>query len=359
MRRMRRLVAVPALLLAVTLTGCEVGSDVPAPPSRSPTAASRPSTSPSPADVSSTSAPSAPADRTPEVLARIPVGGVPSDLAIAPEAGLMYVSNRGGWVTIIDIVARRRVAAIPVGSQVFGLAVDEAAGLLYAADADTPSDGRVVVVDLASRQVVDTIPVGERAWPVDVALDRDRGLLFVAASGNDTLLAVDTIGRQVVRRHSVGAIPAGVTVDARTGIAYVTGSSVTAVDTATLLVLGTAEAGGGRIAVDESAGIVLVAEEGEGTVALVDGRTLQVIDRAEVGGRGPFAAVPDPSRGLVWVTGGEGGELTILETATLETVARLDPLEATGPWFGIAAVDPLNDVVYVTAGPDVLVLERI
>ena len=359
MRRMRRLVAVPAVLLALALAACDLATDAPAPPSPSPVAASQPPIRPSTGESPPVLPTTPPADRAPDVLARIPVGGVPSDLAIDAHAGLMYVSNRGGWVTIIDVVSRRRVAAIPVGEQVFGLAIDADAGLLYAADADTLADGQVVVVDLATREVVDNIPLGERAWPVDVALDPDRGLLFVAASGNDTLLAIDTATREVVRRHSVGAIPTGVTVDTRTGIAYVTGSTATAVDTATLLVLGTAEARGGRIAVDEASGVVLVAEEGDGTVALVDGRTLQVIDRADLSGRGPFAAVPDPARGLAWVTGGRGGELVVLETATLRTVARLDPLDATGPWFGIAAVDPLRDVVYVTAGPDVLVLERI
>jgi YVTN family beta-propeller protein len=59
-----------------------------------------------------------------EIVATIPVGERPWNMALTPDGAKLYVANgRSGTVSVIDTATDRRVADIPVGKLPWGVTI--------------------------------------------------------------------------------------------------------------------------------------------------------------------------------------------------------------------------------------------
>lgn len=110
----------------------------------------------------------------------IDVGVAP--FAVAHHDGFAYVSNWGGTEASLDME-----------SAPTGLAVDADQVAIDPQGVALP--GTVSVIELAQNRLIDTIEVGRH--PTAMALDENRGRLYVANTNDDSISVIDTQTRQV------------------------------------------------------------------------------------------------------------------------------------------------------------------
>lgn len=294
------------------------------------------------------------------LLTTVPVGDSPEEVVADPVHGTIYVTESGAdEVAVIDTTTESVVSTIGVGEQPVGLAIDPQAGYVYVANLGYGSVGSVSVIDTSNRTVVRTIPLREGALPFDLALDPTSHTLFVTENGTNAVGVVDTRTWTVVDTIPVGAEPRHIAVDSTVGEAYVaTGGTLTVIDARSRQVLGTldglpAMAAGahvGMLAADPTAGTLLVANPGTGTVSVVDTKTHGLTGTVQVGGSGPMGLQVDPGESTAYVTGaGEDGGMAVIDLDRLTVLGRVAPA-MNSIWAGQPAVDPHAGTVYAPLG---------
>ena len=307
-------------------------------------------------------APVAPIDGAFKVplLTTVTVGESPEEVVADPVHGTVYVTESGAdQVAVIDTTTESVVKTIDVGDQPMGLAIDPEAAYVYVANLAVGSGGSVSVIDTSKQSVAHTIPLGEGALPFDVAVDREAHTLFVTENGTNAVGVVDTRTWKVVDTIPMGAEPSHIAVDPEVGEAYVaTGGTLTVIDTRSPQVLATLDhlparaASGpvGMVATDPTAGRLLVANPGNGTVSVVDTRTHELVGTVGVGGSGPIGLQVDPGASTAYVTGaGEDGGMAVLDLDRLAVVGRVAPA-LNSIWVGQPAVVADAGTVYAPLG---------
>ena len=284
------------------------------------------------------------------VLATIRLDHRPVDLALDARDSALYTSSeRGQTVSVMDTRSRTLVSAIDLRDRPYGLLLDEHRGALYAtlAGPRVPG-GAIAVVDTASRELVRSIRFPDARWPTDGALDPGTGLLFVVNSGDDSVAVFDSVSGDRVRRIPVDVDPIFVDVVSESGLVLVSGAKgLAAIDIGTLEVRNILRIPAGALAIDHEDGGVYVANQGFGTLTVVDLAAFDVVGRVPVGGRGPFDVAFDSAAGLAYVTGAADGNLVIVDMASLRIVERIGGADGSHAWYGAVAVDHAKNCVYV------------
>jgi YVTN family beta-propeller protein len=118
------------------------------------------------------------------VIATIPVGIRPSDIAYDSANEQMYVANRGtgspgtGTVSVIDTTTNTVIDTITVGDVPRGIAYDPVNERMYVTNG---FDSNVSVIDTTTNTVIDTvIVVGS---PSDIAYDSANERMYVSSGG--------------------------------------------------------------------------------------------------------------------------------------------------------------------------------
>jgi YVTN family beta-propeller protein len=296
-----------------------------------------------------------------DVVATIPLSHRPVDVALDAGASTLYTSSeRGDVVSVVDTGSRAVVGTIELRDRPYGLYLDR--GALYATLPGIQVPGAsIAIVDTARRAVVRTIRFDGGSWPTDAVVDPATGLLFVVSSGNDSVVAFDSVTGARIRSIPVDVDPIYVDVVTEAGLVLVSGGKgLAAIDSRTLSVRDVIQMPAGAFAIDREVGGVFVANQGFGTVSVVDLASFEVVGRVAVGGRGPFDIAFDPASGLAYVTGTANGELVLVDVATLRIVERISEADGRRAWFGAVMVDHARNCVYVAdlESSAIVVLER-
>nr|WP_307257625.1 beta-propeller fold lactonase family protein [Oikeobacillus pervagus] len=123
-----------------------------------------------------------------KVLAEIPVGKEPVQLALSPDEKTLYVSCRySGTVDLISVKDKKKIDTIQVGNEPFGLLTSQDGQKLYVAKFREDS---VSVINLHDQKIVNEIKVGDR--PRTLALTADGKKLYVPQYLEGTISVVDT-----------------------------------------------------------------------------------------------------------------------------------------------------------------------
>jgi serine/threonine-protein kinase len=212
--------------------------------------------------------------------------GGPTGVVFGPD-GTAYVARTGtGGVAVLD-PELHPVRTVPTGRFPGAVAFGSR---LYVANA---GDGTITVVDAGDPP---PIPVG--AQPSGLATSPDGRLLYVADSGSDDVMVIDTTTRTAVATVPVDRAPAAVVADARR--VWVAGEGqVTVIDAASRAVVASVGVGGGALALSADGARLYVADTDAGTVRIVDTVTLDAGPAVDVGA-GPVAMVAGRD-GRVWV----------------------------------------------------------
>ena len=130
----------------------------------------------------------------------IAVSGDPFRVRVSPDGNSLFVTGNADSLFIIDVQSRAITGRLGIGLDANGLAVDYTGTRLYVSN---QSDGTVDEVDLASNTVVRSIAVG--GHPQELVLSPGGTLLFVAdEAGSIQIWSL----RSGIRRGSI-AVPGG------------------------------------------------------------------------------------------------------------------------------------------------------
>ena len=157
------------------------------------------------------------------VVAEIPVGGDPSDIAVLPNGRFAYIANEAAqYVTVVDIENRSVAARVTCGTNPYMIAAKPDGQYVYST---SEVDDEVSVIRTSDNAVVTTIPIG--ATPHRLCFSPDGNRCYVANSDDNTVAVIRTSDNTVVATVPVGATPRDVdcTTDGQYVYAANTGSS--------------------------------------------------------------------------------------------------------------------------------------
>jgi YVTN family beta-propeller protein len=133
-----------------------------------------------------------------QLVAEIPVGTEPQNVAISPNGATVYVSNTvSGTVTVIDAASRQIISTILVGTEPYGMALTPNGRKLYVANARS---NNVTVIDGTSNTLLTTIQnVGPEPRGIAITSDGDSDDLdekvyvtqFLASDRPGTIIGAD------------------------------------------------------------------------------------------------------------------------------------------------------------------------
>jgi uncharacterized protein (TIGR03437 family) len=223
------------------------------------------------------------------VATEIAVGGGAADVVIAGTQAAV-VDQDGDSVSIIDLAAGTLQKTLPVGRGPEGVAVDPAARVAFVTNED---DGTISVIDLAGLAVLRTLQLGTSVRPESIALIPGAGAAFVAVpsanADGEALLINLTTGAVLSTisanpNHSGGASDV-VVFESKVYFANQAGGSVSVLPvTAAGAAAGPVttikvDLGARALAIDTKDNLLVVSNEGSGTLVLVSLASNSVVGR--------------------------------------------------------------------------------
>jgi uncharacterized protein (TIGR03437 family) len=132
-------------------------------------------------------------------LIALPDGARPSAVAVTGNGATALVVETGrDKVAVVDLTTFAVTAEIAVGAGPVRVAIGATQAVVVNGDADTVS-----IVDLATRAVQKTLPVGR--GPVGVAIDTSTRRAYVANENDGTVTVIDLAGLAVLNTFTLGA----------------------------------------------------------------------------------------------------------------------------------------------------------
>jgi YVTN family beta-propeller protein len=267
------------------------------------------------------------------------VGRQPNAIAIDPALNRIYVVNAGsGNVSVIDGATDRVIATAATDTRPYAIAVDPAVHRVYVTN--TFSD-KVTVID-GKTNSARQLPVGSKDF---VETDARRGRAFFISYEDAALTMLDAAGN--IHREDLGlSHPWGLAIDQERGIVY-----VTEIGKDTLVAYHendgkteTVPTGSmpDAVAVDEAANKVYVANYEADSVTIIDGATMKPLTTVAVGHL-PQALAVDSKRHRVFVANTHSDNVTVIDGSSDHALATI--AAGTNPYAG--AVDPESGDAYV------------
>jgi uncharacterized protein (TIGR03437 family) len=225
------------------------------------------------------------------VTAQVAVGAGPMNVAIAGNFGIVANGNAGS-ITIIDMTTHAVLKTIATGSGVHAVAADAVALKAWVTNQDS---GTISVIDLTTLALSNTITLGANVRPAAISRIPNSNFLAVAVpvAGNTGQTLIVNINDGTFSTISVNPNLSGGSSDIAVNgstlfFANQTGGSVSVVQIALATGIPTGapvvvpvDLGARALAVDTKDNLLLVTNDGSGTIALVDLTTLQVVGRID------------------------------------------------------------------------------
>lgn len=236
------------------------------------------------------------------VTATIPVGNIPYGIAITPDGAFAYVANlRSHNVSVIDTATHTVVTTVAVGLNPMGVAITPDQAFVYVTNQSSDS---VSVIDTATNTVVTTVAAGR--FPGPVAASPDGAFVYVGiffSPGVGGVSVVDRSNNTVIKQVVTGNQPSGIAFSADGTSAYVAnfvGSSVSAIDTATIEVVATISSSEARtpagVAITPNGAFAYAANFNSNNVSVIDTATNTITALIPgVSGPGSIAITPNRS----------------------------------------------------------------
>jgi YVTN family beta-propeller protein len=268
------------------------------------------------------------------------------------HAATLLVANKAeATVSLVDLASSRVVATLPVGTGPHEIAVSPSGKLALVANYGTgPQPGSSLsVLDVPAAKVVKTIGLGDYRRPHGMTfLDEKRALVTVEA--DKAVLEVDVDAGKVVRSivtgqevsHMVVATPDG----SRAFVANIGSGSITALDLKAGKALGNVPTGKGAEGIDitPDGRQVWVTNREADTVTVIDAASLRVLGSVE-SAKFPIRAKATPDGRHVLVSNAQSGDLSVLSVADRKVARRVAlPVQVAADKDGrLMAAGPFGD----------------
>jgi YVTN family beta-propeller protein len=289
----------------------------------------------------------------PAVVATIPVGSFPTDVAVNPATGRIYAVNFGSsTISVIDGATNSVVATIPVTSAPWRLAVNPATNRIYVAHLENCGPiGPVTVINGDTNEVEAVIAATCR--PYGIAVNPLTNLVYVANFA--TTVVIDGASNTIVNSINCCSNENSAAVNTATNRIYV-GSNNVFSPLVKVINGGTNSVEGDinvssmpwRIAVNPDTNRIYVTTQVCQGVAVCEDKKLVVINggtnvietKIPIGADSSAVAV-NPSTNKVYVAGSNGLLTIDGATNTVENTLAIGQLNG-------VAINPTTDVLYVT-----------
>ncbi len=256
-------------------------------------------------------------------------------LAAPASARTLVVLNKAeATASLIDLASGKVVATVPTGAGPHEVAIspDGKRALVGNYGAQVPGS-TLTLIDLETRSVVKTIDLGEYKRPHGIEYTADGKRALVTVEQNKALIVVDVAEGKVVQTiatdanvsHMVATTPDG----RHAFVANIGSGSMTAIDLAGGKKLKDIATGAGAegIAVTPDGKTVWVTNRAADTVSVVDTATLEVVATLP-SAQFPIRAKATPDGKHVLVTNARSGDVTVFDAAARKEVRRI-PMSAT------------------------------
>ncbi len=225
-----------------------------------------------------------------KVLARVPTGEAPHEIAASADGRFAFVCNYGtgdrpgNTISVIDIAARKEIKRVDLGALLRPHGITESNGKIYF----TIEGSRAVArYDPVAGRVDWTMGTGQTGTHM-VVVARSSGKLYTANIGSDTVSAIEPVkapGAWRMTQIAVGKGPEGIDISPD-----------------------------GRE--------VWVAHRGDGGLSIIDTATDRVTEMIKVG-RAPIRVKFTPDGKRVLISDSQGGEVVVFDAASRKEIKRI------------------------------------
>jgi YVTN family beta-propeller protein len=254
---------------------------------------------------------------TDTVSKTIPVGSHPLGIAVNPDTNMIYATNYlDNTVSVIDGATNTVTSVIPVGGYPQGIAVNPVTDRIYVAGSDNVS-----VIDGTTNGVIDTVPGGAGLSPTDVGVNTATNEIYVTNWGSDLVTVISGATNTVLATIPTLNAPDGIGVNSATDEIYVThgGFRLTVIDGATNTVKTTIPMPGpGGVAVDTKTDLIYAASYFSNSTATINGSTDSVIDYTAVG-QNPQGMTVNPNTDEIYTANFGSNTVSVIAGSTVPT----------------------------------------
>lgn len=272
-----------------------------------------------------------------EVVATLPTGTGPHEVAVSPDGRLAVIANYGtgeapgSTLTVIHVPGARVVKTIALGAyrRPHGMAWLAADRLYVTSEASKA----LLEVDPEAGTVRRAIETGQEISHM-VAVTPDGSRAFVANIGSGTVTAIDLAAGKKLADVATGEGAEGIAMSPdgkRVWVANRAADKVSAIDADSLEVVATVEPGGFpiRAEVTPDGRWVLVSNARSGTVAVIDAATAEVARTIELGveakqGEGRLLQFGDESPVPIGIEIAPDGKRAWVAAANADAIVVLD-----------------------------------
>lgn len=235
-----------------------------------------------------------------EVIAKLPTGQGPHEVAVSPDGRTAYVANYGAFGVFRDTGERR-----------------------------SEPGNTITVLDLAGRKVRATFSLGEYQMPHGIWVSKDGQRLWVTVERNQAVLELDASSGEILKAWTTGQRTSHMLVptpdERKLYIANIGSGSATVInrgdDSVKTIATG---AGAEGIDVSPDGKEVWVTNRGANTVSVIDTATDTIVASFESGGAMPIRAKFTPDGKEVWVSNARSNAVTVFDAATRKLLATIE-----------------------------------
>ena len=245
------------------------------------------------------------------------INGLPGvkGVALSSDPNVVFTSNGGdGSVSVVDVRATAVLSTIKLGRSTDAIAYDPLHGLVVV----SLDGGSLGIIDEKTRQPTGKVSLPGR--PELMAVDVQRGIVFVAINDKDEVALVDPAARAIVSYYKSCDIkaPTGVAIDPDRQRLFVvnaishTANVASVVDLITEQCLGSIDLDHGpdQAAFNSHLHHLYVANAGSNNLSVIDTETLKPLGIVGTGRQAATLAA-DPTTDTVWVAASVSGIIAV------------------------------------------------
>jgi YVTN family beta-propeller protein len=269
------------------------------------------------------------------------LAGAASAPAAEPRGTLLVLNKSDHEVALVDASTRKVVAKLPTGKGPHEVAVSPDGRAAYVANYGTPVAARegeppkfepgssLTVVDLEKRAVRATFDLKPHTQPHGIRVSRDGRLVWVTTEGSQSVLEVDAASGKILRSWKTGQNVSHMVVptpdERKLYVANIGSGSVTVIDRGTDAVK-SISTGAGAEGIDASPDgrEVWVANRAANTVSVVDVKTDTVAVSFESGGTFPIRVKFTPDGKQAWVSNATSNAVTVFDVTTRKPLGAIE-----------------------------------